>query len=220
MAELLIEMALEGPQPATRRPAKKWDIYSKAPFRCGQCQNCDAPPEWIPAATADAHELHARWQVEREAGLRNERGWCVTAARLPPSAATGSSHSWMRAGRREVRAWRTEDIEQRVLNNAVLLWERYAESNRRFVEERSEQMKSFANLSALITGFAIVSFLQVGVHEWVANAVAMPASQRCPCMPFLPAATEHAAPACSLISTWARLHQGWTSPLALLWPPW
>lgn len=53
-----------------------------------------------------------------------------------------------------------EDIEQKVLSNAVVLWERYAEQNRRFVEERSEQLKSFANLAALITGFAIVAFLQ------------------------------------------------------------
>ena len=64
--------------------------------------------------------------------------------------------------RNEVKAWRAEDIEQRVLNNAFLLWERFAESNRRFVEERAEQLKSFANLAALIAGFAIVSFLQVG----------------------------------------------------------
>lgn len=63
--------------------------------------------------------------------------------------------------RQEVRKWRAEDIEQRVLNNAFLLWERYAESNRRFVEERAEQLKSFANLAALVAGFAIVSFLQV-----------------------------------------------------------
>ena len=48
-----------------------------------------------------------------------------------------------------------------MLNNAFLLWERYAESNRRFVEERAEQLKSFANLAALVAGFAIVSFLQV-----------------------------------------------------------
>lgn len=79
-----------------------------------------------------------------------------------------------------MRAWRTEDIEQRVLNNAVLLWERYAESNRRFVEERSEQMKSFANLSALITGFAIVSFLQV-CHHAATHCRAMPALQ-CACV--------------------------------------
>lgn len=63
--------------------------------------------------------------------------------------------------RDEVRVWRAEDIEQRVLNNAFMLWERYAESNRRFVEERAEQLKSFANLAALIAGFAIVAFLQV-----------------------------------------------------------
>ena len=48
-----------------------------------------------------------------------------------------------------------------MLANACALWERYAEANRRFVEERSEQLKSFANLGALITGFAIVAFLQV-----------------------------------------------------------
>lgn len=47
-----------------------------------------------------------------------------------------------------------------MLDNAFLLWERYAESNRRFVEERAEQLKSFANLAALLAGFAIVSFLQ------------------------------------------------------------
>ncbi|CAL8469232.1 g8773 [Coccomyxa elongata] len=62
--------------------------------------------------------------------------------------------------REEVQRWRLEDIEQKVLSNAVVLWERYAEQNRRFVEERSEQLKSFANLAALITGFAIVAFLQ------------------------------------------------------------
>ena len=60
-----------------------------------------------------------------------------------------------------MREWRLQDIEQRVLNNAFTLWERYAEANRRFVEERAEQLKSFANLAALITGFAIVSYLQV-----------------------------------------------------------
>lgn len=59
-----------------------------------------------------------------------------------------------------MQRWRMEDIEQKVLSNAVVLWERYAEHNRRFVEERSEQLKSFANLAALITGFAIVAFLQ------------------------------------------------------------
>ena len=52
-----------------------------------------------------------------------------------------------------------------MLNNAFLLWERYAESNRRFVEERAEQLKSFANLAALVAGFAIVSFLQVPSHS-------------------------------------------------------
>jgi hypothetical protein len=60
-----------------------------------------------------------------------------------------------------VHIWRTEDVEQRVLSNALVLWDRYAEANRRFSEERSEQLKSFANLSALITGFAIVAYLQV-----------------------------------------------------------
>lgn len=66
--------------------------------------------------------------------------------------------------RRDVQRWRTEDIGQRVLNNAVMMWDRYAEANRRFSEERSEQLKSFANLAALITGFAIVAFLQVLVE--------------------------------------------------------
>lgn len=77
--------------------------------------------------------------------------------------------------RQEVRKWRAEDIEQRVLNNAFLLWERYAESNRRFVEERAEQLKSFANLAALVAGFAIVSFLQVCLHScthWMPSELA------------------------------------------------
>ena len=66
-------------------------------------------------------------------------------------------HLW----RQENRKWRKEDIEQRVLENARWVWLRYAEKNRRDVEEKSEQLKSISNLSALIAGFAVVAFVEL-----------------------------------------------------------
>jgi calcium release-activated calcium channel protein 1 len=62
--------------------------------------------------------------------------------------------------REEERRWRAEDMEQRALDNALKLWERYVEKNRRDVEERAEQLKGISNLAALIAGFAMVAFLQ------------------------------------------------------------
>ena len=70
-------------------------------------------------------------------------------------------HLW----RQENRKWRLEDIEQRVLENARWVWLRYAEKNRRDVEEKSEQLKSISNLSALIGGFAVVAFVELQFHD-------------------------------------------------------
>jgi calcium release-activated calcium channel protein 1 len=66
-------------------------------------------------------------------------------------------HLW----RQENRKWRLEDIEQRVLENARWVWLRYAEKNRRDVEEKSEQLKSISSLSALLGGFAVVAFVEL-----------------------------------------------------------
>ncbi|PRW59460.1 Calcium release-activated calcium channel isoform A [Chlorella sorokiniana] len=64
-------------------------------------------------------------------------------------------------------AWRQEDLVQRELDNARVMWARHVEKNRRDVEERAEQLKAISNLSALIAGFALVSFLQ---FDFSANA--------------------------------------------------
>jgi hypothetical protein len=56
--------------------------------------------------------------------------------------------------------WRKEDIEQRHLENARVLWARILERNRRDVEEKSEQLKAISTLAALISGFALTAFLQ------------------------------------------------------------
>lgn len=65
--------------------------------------------------------------------------------------------------RNEQSKWRVEDIAQRHVDNARVLWERYREKNRREIEERSEQLKSMANLTALVAGFAIVAFFEFQV---------------------------------------------------------
>jgi calcium release-activated calcium channel protein 1 len=57
--------------------------------------------------------------------------------------------------------WRAEDVEQRALDNARVLWARILERNRRDVEEKSEQLKAISTLAALIAGFALSAFLQV-----------------------------------------------------------
>lgn len=51
-------------------------------------------------------------------------------------------------------------MEQRVLENARLMWDRSVEKNRRAVEERAEQLKEVSNISALIAGFALIAFLE------------------------------------------------------------
>lgn len=64
-------------------------------------------------------------------------------------------------GRDEERRWRAEDLEQRALDNARVLWARFVEKNRRDVEERAEQLKGISNLAALVAGFVMISYLQV-----------------------------------------------------------
>ncbi len=63
--------------------------------------------------------------------------------------------------RDEERRWRAEDLQQRALDNARVLWARFVEKNRRDVEERAEQLKGFSNLAALVAGFVMISYLQV-----------------------------------------------------------
>lgn len=58
------------------------------------------------------------------------------------------------------QAWRIEDLEQRGVAHARRLWARYRESNRRDVEERTEQLRSFSTLSAYIAGFAVTGLIQ------------------------------------------------------------
>mmetsp|Transcript_17447 Transcript_17447/g.41722 ORF Transcript_17447/g.41722 Transcript_17447/m.41722 type:complete len:342 (-) Transcript_17447:138-1163(-) len=53
-------------------------------------------------------------------------------------------------------------MQQRALDNAYVLWQRFVEKNRRTVEEHAEQLKSLANLSALVAGFSVIGFLEFG----------------------------------------------------------
>lgn len=64
------------------------------------------------------------------------------------------------AYRNNQKQWRLQDLEQRSLDNARVLWGRFMEKNRRDVEERAEQLKSIGNMAALIAGFAVVAFLE------------------------------------------------------------
>ena len=79
--------------------------------------------------------------------------------------------------------WRKSDVKQRTLDNARVVWNRYVEKNRRDVEEKSEQLKSISNLSALIAGFAVVSLVELNftndfeklpthVSEWLISVYA------------------------------------------------
>ena len=68
--------------------------------------------------------------------------------------------------------WRKSDVQQRTLDNARVIWNRHVEKNRRDVEEKSEQLKSISNLSALIAGFAVVALVELDfnrddVSEWL-----------------------------------------------------
>ncbi|KAK9828657.1 hypothetical protein WJX72_001365 [[Myrmecia] bisecta] len=57
--------------------------------------------------------------------------------------------------------WREEDMQQRQLGNARVLWRRFIERERNDVEQRAEQLRSFSFLSSIIAGFAVSSLLQL-----------------------------------------------------------
>lgn len=46
------------------------------------------------------------------------------------------------------------------MDNARAIWDRFRERTRYEVNERAEQLRSIGNLSALVAGFAMTSFLQ------------------------------------------------------------
>jgi calcium release-activated calcium channel protein 1 len=73
-------------------------------------------------------------------------------------------HEAVAVRRERQKQWRIKDLEQRSLDNARVLWDRFVERNRRDVEERAEQLKSIGNISALVSGFAVVAFLEFQVN--------------------------------------------------------
>ncbi|CAL5229850.1 g13259 [Coccomyxa viridis] len=86
--------------------------------------------------------------------------------RSPLKSSPGQNPSSFRD---EERRWRAEDLEQRALDNARVLWARFVEKNRRDVEERAEQLKGFSNLAALVAGFVMISYLQFGFDSSTQN---------------------------------------------------
>lgn len=51
-------------------------------------------------------------------------------------------------------------MDQRLLDNVRVLWQRFVDRTRSDVEERSEQLKGISSLAALVAGFAVAGFLQ------------------------------------------------------------
>ena len=81
-------------------------------------------------------------------------------AALLNSSAIVYAHAELSCAREDEKQWRAEDLEQRVLDNARAIWSRFTERTRYEVNERAEQLRSIGNLSALVAGFAMTSFLQ------------------------------------------------------------
>jgi calcium release-activated calcium channel protein 1 len=69
--------------------------------------------------------------------------------------------------------WREQDLLQRHLDNARVLWARAVEKNRRDVEEKSEQLKAVSALAALIAGFSLSAFLQFDFGTYVDSSGVM-----------------------------------------------
>ena len=113
--------------------------------------------------TALDTSLSRTWREEERSWRVEDRSWRAQDMdfRVEERDWWHLEHLW----RQENRKWRVEDVEQRVLENARWIWLRYAEKNRRDVEEKSEQLKSISNLSALIAGFAVVAFVELQFHD-------------------------------------------------------
>jgi len=113
--------------------------------------------------TALDTSLSRTWREEERSWRVEDRSWRAQDMdfRVEERDWWHLEHLW----RQENRKWRAEDVEQRVLENARWIWLRYAEKNRRDVEEKSEQLKSISNLSALIAGFAVVAFVELQFHD-------------------------------------------------------
>jgi Mediator of CRAC channel activity len=95
--------------------------------------------------------------------------------------------------RQRRRVWREEDLEQRTLDSARVLWSRYAEGNQREVEEHAGRLQSTSELAALLAGFAVVAFFDLNFTAtntptvWMfclTTAVVVRSHQGCPaCVP-------------------------------------
>ena len=125
---------------------------------------------------------------------------CVLLMHAPapygPCKGDSLSLAWRRD---EERRWRAEDLEQRALDNARVLWARFVEKNRRDVEERAEQLKGFSNLAALVAGFVMISYLQVRSRKTMQ-------SMWCTCSPVLHGSPYVCIRNCALLSIhWLRL---------------
>ncbi|KAK9829265.1 hypothetical protein WJX72_004859 [[Myrmecia] bisecta] len=67
--------------------------------------------------------------------------------------------------------WRAEDMQQRTLDNARVLWKRFVDSIRNDVEECSEQLRSLSFLAGILDGFAMSSLLQLPVAASTSRVV-------------------------------------------------
>jgi len=59
--------------------------------------------------------------------------------------------------------WRSQDIEQRNLENARYLWLRFADRTRRDLEEKGELLRSLSYQSALFAGFAVIAYVEFAI---------------------------------------------------------
>ena len=103
------------------------------------------------------------WRDEDRAWRSEDRHW-----RKEDLAWREEERNWRHLEqdwRRRQAAWRRADMDQRLVENARQLWSRFVEKNRRDVEEKSEQLKTLSNLSALLAGFAVVSLVEMQFEE-------------------------------------------------------
>mmetsp|Transcript_43813 Transcript_43813/g.78298 ORF Transcript_43813/g.78298 Transcript_43813/m.78298 type:complete len:384 (-) Transcript_43813:112-1263(-) len=105
----------------------------------------------------DTH-LSTKWHEEERSWREEERHWRKEDLifRRKEFEAMEAERNFMKTQ----REWHSYDVRQRALDNGRVLWQRFVEKNRRAVEERSEQLKSISDLSALIAGFSVIGFLE------------------------------------------------------------